>query len=75
MTNFVYYPEHTAPIVSVCAACKNLDGCALGQTFPVMGCKDWADGYEGPTYPDGDAYREIEMVVIYGNQRARTTIA
>jgi len=75
MTNFTYYPEHTAPIVSVCTVCKNLDDCALGKTFPVLGCEDWIDGYTGPTYPDGDAYREIEMVVIYGNQQVRTSIA
>ena len=66
MTGFIYYPEHVALIVSVCTVCENLDGCALGKTFPTMGCNDWTDGYEGPTYPDGDAYREIEMVVIYG---------
>lgn len=66
---FAFHPVGAEPIlISVCAACRLLPECKEGQAFPVWGCADFDDGYEGPEYPDADSWREW-IGMVYGHQR------
>ena len=56
-------PIDIVPVCNLCDVCVLNDECQLMAAFPD--CEGFRDGYEGPEYPDGDAYREWRRVV-YG---------
>jgi len=49
----------------LCTICVYADECRLLKVFPVMDCKEFNDGYEGPEYFDADAVREWREKVLY----------
>jgi hypothetical protein len=54
------------PICHLCQDCKLSDECPLARMFPIFDCQDFDDGYRGPEYPDGDAYREQMEAQLFG---------
>jgi len=44
-------------IIRLCDVCIHIDECPNAGVH-VIGCDLFDDGYEGPEYPDGDAWRE-----------------
>jgi len=55
--------------VHLCNVCIFQDECLGVAEYPVLNCVDFDDGYDGPEYPDGDAYREY-MMASWGQRRA-----
>ena len=53
-------------LVHLCEACIFSEECPGATEYPVLNCVDFDDGYEGPEYPDGDAYREWLQVTLRG---------
>ncbi len=42
----------------LCNDCILVDECPYAKEFPVLDCDFFDDGYDGPEYYDGDAWRE-----------------
>jgi hypothetical protein len=49
----------------LCDNCIFSGECSGDAEYPVLDCIDFDDGYEGPEYPDGDAYREYMNVSLF----------
>lgn len=54
-------------VAHLCNVCIFQEECS-GE-YPVLDCLDFDDGYEGPEYPDGDAYREYRRAELFGGNR------
>ena len=57
-------PALAEPIVHLCDVCIHIDECSGAAEFPVWDCEFFDDGYEGPEYYDGDAWREWQAATL-----------
>ena len=55
-------------VVHLCVVCIFNEECPTTE-YPVLNCVDFDDGYEGPEYPDGDAYREYRNAELFGGDK------
>jgi len=53
-------------MIHLCDSCIFQDECG-GELarYPIQDCANFDDGYDGPEYPDGDAYREYRMAELF----------